>query len=1122
MQTVRNDMAVQNDPDGIVRESSVSGNKNTGKAGDVRSTRDVSAVFTIRGRDKKVRGTENYTRNPEDGTKTAQRDSDRSSSAAADAERTTLRAAVRFLDASDIEAMQDEGSHPKMLTKDDFVTFSDKVRAGRASAGKDISMIGGLDRGTAETLTGSAAAAAGIESDIQKADREAADMPENPEADAAAEKAGEIAGRVSDGIPAGAAEYLVRNNLEPTAGNLYRAVFATGADDGGSLQDAVQALAETDGGRRAQTKETDAASPEISDAMLAERIEKEGLTSDSSRIAEARWLLQADLPIEQRSLVLTDALLQGSVVTDPAGLSAAFASAAAAGKAPDDAYLVTGFSPEERAGHGAAVLTAADAGTADALSRQGKMLTIRNLAEEERRAGNPSAAADKTGDASAIDAALSDTGDRPAAAGAPAVDAQPGTAADDSRIALYRKTLAAAQLVLAQDSLLTAEKLGVDIDTEDLQRLTALLTPSSEDEAAAQETADVLQKASDITAAPAAVLGRFDQIRTVSLSAVWAESQRLAVLSDGPHLLRSAAAQTENTALSSGEQQNPAGTGRTDVFRRMNALYEAVGTEARPDLGDSIRKAFRNVDELLSENGFEKTDENERAVRILGYNQMEVTPENILRVRDADTFTRQTLDKLKPQAVLSMIRDGENPLQMTMQELSDDLDQRNDSADGSTPEEKYAEFLYRAEKSDSITPAERESYIGIYRLVHQVNATDGAVIGQLLQQGTDLTMQNLITAVRTRKAEGQDIRIDQDFGLTDTLRAHGKSITAQIETAYQTSALKHAEAVMTPAGLKASGAAEDFYGLTPASFDERVTQAERLPEVQQENEVLDHALAAGEADSIRQAADANSQVYAALLSQNLPLTPANLLAMQAFAGNRNVFSELASKKHVNRDGSSYEVQDPDIAAMIENVLEDYGEAVKTPEDMAEAQKKLYDIAENVMRTAITEDADGSLDIRSMHLINKQLSLFSESAEKNEIYHIPILVEGETGTMTLKIVRGKERKGMVDLAFSTPHLGDVTAHIATEDKGAEAEVSCSTRATAQILRRYGDLLSAAMAEESGLPVQMRFSWDESTDVFAIERTPAGDGDRTDDVETGRLYGLARAFIAGLGRISEEEG
>ena len=150
-----------------------------------------------------------------------------------------------------------------------------------------------------------------------------------------------------------------------------------------------------------------------------------------------------------------------------------------------------------------------------------------------------------------------------------------------------------------------------------------------------------------------------------------------------------------------------------DRLSRMTKTYEAVGTEVRKDLGDSIKKAFRNVPEILKDLGLDTSEENQRAVRILGYNGMEIKAESIAQVKDCDFYVNQTMAKLKPGTVFEMIRHGENPLDMTMKELSDTADQYNGNQWNHQEQESnnYGEFLWELEQTDGITEEERQSFI---------------------------------------------------------------------------------------------------------------------------------------------------------------------------------------------------------------------------------------------------------------------------------------------------------------------------------------------------------------------------------------------------------------------------
>ena len=209
--------------------------------------------------------------------------------------------------------------------------------------------------------------------------------------------------------------------------------------------------------------------------------------------------------------------------------------------------------------------------------------------------------------------------------------------------------------------------------------------------------------------------------------------------------------------------------------------YESSSTEVRRDLGDSIKKAFAgSVDSLLTANGADITEGNRRAVRILGYNSMEITAESIEEIKYYDAKVTGLIEKMTPPVVMMMIRDGINPLESTI----DELDEKVSSIlkeQGSSAEQKYSEFLVRMEETGSITQNERNAYIGIYRLLYNVEKNDGAAIGSLLQSGRELTFGNLLTEERTMNL-GVDLTADDDTAIRSSY--YKNSVSAQINEAF--------------------------------------------------------------------------------------------------------------------------------------------------------------------------------------------------------------------------------------------------------------------------------------------------------------------------------------------------
>lgn len=205
-----------------------------------------------------------------------------------------------------------------------------------------------------------------------------------------------------------------------------------------------------------------------------------------------------------------------------------------------------------------------------------------------------------------------------------------------------------------------------------------------------------------------------------------------------------------------------------NAYELAGAAYETLMTVPRADLGDNIKKAFANVDDILKDLGYETTDRNRRSVRILAYNHVAINEENIDRVVAADRTVNRVVERMTPTATLKMIRDGVNPLKTSMEELEVYLKNQDN-----TPEkemETYSRYLYRLEQTKGITQEEREAYIGIYRMLRQIEKSDGAVVGSVLEAGKEISFANLLTAARTAKKAGMNILVDDNFGgLTDVV-----------------------------------------------------------------------------------------------------------------------------------------------------------------------------------------------------------------------------------------------------------------------------------------------------------------------------------------------------------------
>lgn len=132
------------------------------------------------------------------------------------------------------------------------------------------------------------------------------------------------------------------------------------------------------------------------------------------------------------------------------------------------------------------------------------------------------------------------------------------------------------------------------------------------------------------------------------------------------------------------------GSSGKERYRRAGQTYEAVGTQIRSDLGDSLSKAVAaSADDMLDNLGYEHSRNNREAVNILAANGMEITAENIDKVKEASESVKNLVNNAKPEAVLKMIRDGINPMDTDINELSRYL---NNIVGQNAEDEKYSTF----------------------------------------------------------------------------------------------------------------------------------------------------------------------------------------------------------------------------------------------------------------------------------------------------------------------------------------------------------------------------------------------------------------------------------------------
>ena len=540
-------------------------------------------------------------------------------------------------------------------------------------------------------------------------------------------------------------------------------------------------------------------------------------------------------------------------------------------------------------------------------------------------------------------------------------------------------------------------------------------------------------------------------------------------------------------------------------MENANESYETLMTAPRSDMGDDIKKAFRNVDNILDDLGYEKVPQNQRAVRILGYNGIEITPENIDKIKAADENVQRAFKNMTPAVTLEMIRKGISPLDMSISQLNEAATEIR-SQISTRDDSKFSEFLWKLEKNNEITEDERTTYIGIYRLIAQVEKSDGAVIGSLVNQGADITMKNLLSAVRTSNKKNVDYKVDDDFSGVDA-KSNGVKIDDQINAAYNKNCIQDVMEDISPEKLM-DVLKQNWEDMTPEQFKEALNRAE-------ENKELSEQYAQNQLDEFKNAVRTEESVYQMLDRYDVKTNMVNLMAASRILKNPGkMVSDLFENGEIEM-----------IRQLKEQVLEQFGEALKTPEEMAEAQEQLADVATHVMDSMIiVSDNITSINLKELKVLGKQFEISAKMA-KSESYVIPMETsDGSVTGINLKIVRGKEEKGFVDIFFNDKMSGKVAASFEVRDNGVSGVIAVSDAQTQKAVSENISLFTDSLSEtENSIDIKVVRVVDISAEKYlktSFQKEDKVSSENTKDrnnVQTKRLYQVAEGFIDNIRKI-----
>lgn len=516
------------------------------------------------------------------------------------------------------------------------------------------------------------------------------------------------------------------------------------------------------------------------------------------------------------------------------------------------------------------------------------------------------------------------------------------------------------------------------------------------------------------------------------------------------------------------------------------SAYETMMTRPRSDMGDSITEAFRNVDDILKDMDLDRNEENQRAVRILAYNEMELNKTNITSVKSADAKVQQMFETLTPQIVLNLIRENKNPLNMTIDGLNEEIMQQKEIL-GVTDEQRFSEFLYQMDKTNAISEEERKSFIGIYRLLDKVEKSHGKDIGAVVRNGQEITLNNLFSADKSRKVRGMDVAVDDSFGERVNAAVTENSILTQIETAYnQTltgSILRHIrpETLKSLEGLDYRNMSLEELNAVMKAGDTGNGEAELVEKL---------------SEDVQEALSYETEVETMLEAHDMPKTVTNIIAAhQVMYGENGIYGMIRDIK------SNLPKEKRDRITEQENHIL---ESLEGKEDVVYG---LENIRASLAQAVHDKEADGTitaLDIQSLKYLNAGMPIAMRAVEA-DVFQIPLVIGEEVSIMKVSILQDGSRSGEITATMDTPKYGTLEAFIHVEGNQIEGYVVTEEEDGQKALEANELTLRSAFAK-AGM---------ETRDLRLDGTKPVQYGlDIGKEVSTTKLYKVAKQLLTAI--------
>jgi hypothetical protein len=499
----------------------------------------------------------------------------------------------------------------------------------------------------------------------------------------------------------------------------------------------------------------------------------------------------------------------------------------------------------------------------------------------------------------------------------------------------------------------------------------------------------------------------------------------------------------------------------------LSEIHDAISkygqneTPVEVRFGENINRVASQIEGLLEDLGISKpSQEMVQAAKALIMNDMEISEDNVRQTLEIMSKINTFIEEMTPNRTAVLIKEGLNPYAASIDTLLDWISK------GKIEELKssVAETIVALEEKGIVNSEQKDALLGFYRIMQSVSKNREEVVGYLFKNNLPLTIEKLQEAAKYAGTEGIiEAAIDDSFGEITDLKYTSQTAKMMLEISKEQIAksidiVSMLEKMALPVNEESIDKLKKInallYPIIKENFKKEFGKFEGM-------ETLPKSFL----EKIEAVKTVAPKVVSYMLKEGIAPTVSNIYWTDKIIKNPDTYKELLKEGGFLKEDlpKSFEAFEEELNHQEEQAAKNKDEAL---------------------------EKGNIIEYRTYKHIQEVVHLQKELSQKDGVYQIPFLIQGEEKMVHLYFnqkgnIKGDNSRAVTAvMTYETEHIGVVTAYISFKEDTIGYRIQGETREITSRLQGNSDWLDDFL-NEIGYAVK-----------YSEYQTPTTEGAETD--------------------------